>query len=332
MEACGVSALLDVDGAVVERNSHHASELIAPDAPEIVFGPDVGILQREPVAMNWRLGGAAGLLQERDVSQAGALMKQVFRREVAKPEVFPPNRLFFPSVPIQHERKKPSRLLLCAPFGDIVRYAVRETRDKCGDLSLPFVEFDADLGRRRRWPIDDRAASDKIRSYRFQPIPQGLGRRAIIPIVPLDRGLIAVRNTGRIRHFEPRLGACHHPTDVLQRHGSDERIKRFEFLYRIALDAGTNSVAYDGKEIDEDLRAQQIIDLVLARRIAAHQTLHCRRFVGRKMVDVQIGIDLQALRHEVDEALERGPLLLPVRSPIANIALGTLAVRVEIAE
>src|SRR6266849_8049258 len=115
MEACGISALLDVDGAVVERNSHHASELIAPDAPEIVFGPDVGILQRKPVAMNWRLGGAADLLQERDVGQAGALMKQFFRREVAKPEVFPPNSLFLASMPIQHERKKPSGLLFCGP-------------------------------------------------------------------------------------------------------------------------------------------------------------------------------------------------------------------------
>ena len=154
METCGVSALLDVDRAVVERNSYDASELIAPDAPEIVFGPDVGILQREPVPMDGRLGGAADLLQEREVGQAGALMKQVFRREVAKPEVFPPNGLLFPPVPIQHERQKPSRLLFGGPFADVVGHAVRETCDKCGDLSLPIVELGADL--RRSSPPADR--------------------------------------------------------------------------------------------------------------------------------------------------------------------------------
>src|SRR4051812_38882324 len=44
MEACGISAFFDVDGAVVERYSHHASKLVAPDAPEIIFSPDIGIL------------------------------------------------------------------------------------------------------------------------------------------------------------------------------------------------------------------------------------------------------------------------------------------------
>ena len=68
------------------------------------------------------------------------------------------------------------------------------------------------------------------------------------------------------------------------------------------------------------LRAQQIVDLVLARRVAAHQALQRRRLVGREVVDVQVGIGLQALRHEVDEALERRPLLLPIGGPIARVS------------
>ena len=223
-------------------------------------------------------------------------------------------------------------MLFGTPFTDVVRHTVRETCDKRGDFFLPFVEVDADLRRRRHRPVDDCTPSDETRPYRFQPIPQGLGGCAIIPIVALDRGLIIFRNSGRIRHFETCLGTGHHRTDILQRHGSDERIKRLELLYRIALNARSNTMAHDGKEVDENLRAQQTVDLVLVRRIAAHQALHCRRFVWRKMVDVQIGIDLEALGHEIYEALERTPLLLPVRSPIAHIAIGTLTIRVDITE
>ena len=215
MEARGISALLDIDSAVVEGYSHHAPELIAPDASQIVFCPDVGILERKLVAMNWRLGGAADLLQERDVSQPGALMKQVFRRKIAKPEIFPPDRLVLSPVPIQHECQEPSRLLLRIPLSEIIRHACGETHDECRDFFLPFIEFDADLGRRYRRPVDDCTPGDKIRPYCFQPIPQSLGRCTIIPIVPFDRSLIAIRNAFGIRHLEPRLCACHYTADVL---------------------------------------------------------------------------------------------------------------------
>ncbi len=65
VDTCAVSALLDVNCAVIERNGYDGSKLVSPDAVEVVFGPDVGILQREPVPMHGRLGGAPGLLQER---------------------------------------------------------------------------------------------------------------------------------------------------------------------------------------------------------------------------------------------------------------------------
>ena len=179
--------------------------------------------------------------------------------------------------------------------------------------------------------VDDCAPSDEIRPYCFQPTPQGLGGCAIIPIVTLDRGLIIFWNTSRFRHFKACLGTGHHRAYVFQRYGSDERIKRLELLYRVTLYARSNTVAHNGKEVDENLRAQQTVDLVLVRRIATHQALHCRRFVWRKMVDVQIGIDL---RRSVTKSTKRSnaPLLLPVRSPIAHVALGTLIIRVDITE
>ena len=50
------------------------------------------------------------------------------------------------------------------------------------------------------------------------------------------------------------------------------------------------------------------------------------------MVDMQIGVDLQALCNEIDEALERTPFLLSVGSPIADVLDGSVLVRVEIPE
>ena len=81
-------------------------------------------------------------------------------------------------------------------------------------------------------------------------------------------------------------------------------------------------MADDRKKIDEDLRAQQIVDLVFARRVPTHQALQRCRFVGCEVVDVQIGIGRQASAYEVDKALERGSLLLPIGGPIARCTAG----------
>ena len=50
------------------------------------------------------------------------------------------------------------------------------------------------------------------------------------------------------------------------------------------------------------------------------------------MVDVQIGIGRQAFGHEINEALERSPLFLPVGGPIAHVAIEPVDHRVEIPE
>ena len=85
------------------------------------------------------------------------------------------------------------------------------------------------------------------------------------------------------------------PPDVLQRHAArSNAVERLELLDRIAFDAGADTVAHDREEIDEELGAQQIVDFVLARRVAAHQALQRGRLVGREVVDVQVGIGLRA--------------------------------------
>ena len=61
------------------------------------------------------------------------------------------------------------------------------------------------------------------------------------------------------------------------------------------------------------LAPQQVVDLVLARAVAAHQPLERGDLVLRVVVDVHVGVLAQPGVHEVDELLERGALLVAVR-------------------
>jgi Methylmalonyl-CoA mutase len=118
----------------------------------------------------------------------------------------------------------------------------------------------------------------------------------------------------------------------MRRGGMRERVKRFEFLDRIAFDARANAMADDGEEIDEDLRAEEVVDFILRRGVTPHQAFHGGRLVRREMVDVQIGECLETLRHEVDEALERGPFFATIGGPITDIPLIAVVFEIEISE
>ena len=68
-------------------------------------------------------------------------------------------------------------------------------------------------------------------------------------------------------------------------------------------------LADDLVEIDEDLAPQQVVELLLARGVLAHQPLQRGGLVGGVVVDVQVRPRAQPLVDEVDELLE-GDLLL----------------------
>jgi hypothetical protein len=50
------------------------------------------------------------------------------------------------------------------------------------------------------------------------------------------------------------------------------------------------------------------------------------------MINVQVGIRLQALRHKIDEALERCSLLLSGGCPITYVRPGTVRLAVKVTE
>ena len=78
-------------------------------------------------------------------------------------------------------------------------------------------------------------------------------------------------------------------------------------------------MAHDLIEIDEEAGAEHLVDLLLARRITAHQALQRRRLVRGVVVDVQAG-ELRPPRHdEIDELLEGALLVGAGESPVALI-------------
>ena len=85
-----------------------------------------------------------------------------------------------------------------------------------------------------------------------------------------------------------------------------------ELLQPVARPRGAEAVADDAVEVDEDLAAEEVVELALAGAVAAHQPLERGDLVGRVVVDVQVGVAREPLVHEVDEGLERDPLGLVV--------------------
>ena len=98
-----------------------------------------------------------------------------------------------------------------------------------------------------------------------------------------------------------------------------------EVLDRVARLRDAQRVADDGVEVDEDVAAEEVVDLPLARAVLAHEALERGHLVGGVVVDVHGRVGAEALVEEVDELLERAPLGLAVVRPEG----GEAAVRVE---
>ena len=69
-----------------------------------------------------------------------------------------------------------------------------------------------------------------------------------------------------------------------------EAVERLHLLDRVALDRGPERLADRAQQVDQDALAKQLVDLVLARAVAAHQPLERGRFVRRVVVDVQVRV------------------------------------------
>ena len=90
---------------------------------------------------------------------------------------------------------------------------------------------------------------------------------------------------------------------------ANESIQRLEPLDGVAVDTGAKSLPDNAVEINKDLSAQHMVELIGSCRILAHKSLHRCRFVGGVVVDVHARIAKTTLDDQIDKLFERRLLL-----------------------
>ena len=90
--------------------------------------------------------------------------------------------------------------------------------------------------------------------------------------------------------MKPHLDLNERPRRRGQVHRASEAVERLQSLDGVALDRGAQPLPDHAVEVDEDAAAQQLVDLVLAGRVAGHHALDGGGLVGAVVVDVEAGM------------------------------------------
>ena len=167
---------------------------------------------------------------------------------------------------------------------------MRQPRDEVCNARLPFGQLDARLAGLRFRAVHRGPRRDQLLAKPFEPLSKAPCGEAVILVVALDDQLVLLINALDISKLQTGLHLRHHRADILQRRRSCECIERFKLLDRVALDAGSDAVADNGVQIDEDPGPQHLIEFVLAGRVTAHEPLQRSRFIGCEMINVQVGM------------------------------------------
>ena len=185
------------------------------------------------------------------------------------------------------------------------RRATGEALRQVLDLALPLLQLDGRLRRLNDRPRDrDVEFLLRLRPAVLEPLPQQPGRAAVLLVVGGD-----LVEDGIVVAVEPALVGDDARAGLRDRVVALAHVQSLDRLQRVRLTRGEERLLDDPVEVDQDLAAQQAVNLSLARAVSAHQALERRGLIGRVVVDVHVGVRVQARDDQVDEVLER--LLLP---------------------
>ncbi len=157
-------------------------------------------------------------------------------------------------------------------------------------------------------------------------------RYAVVAVVSRNRCAHLGRDGIAVAELERPLDHAQVRPRVLERDLASEPVERLERLDRVALHARPDGVADDGEQVHEALRAQQIVELLLARPVPAHQALERRWLVRRVVIDVHLRVALGARDGVVDERFECAALLGVRVRPVRVIRRRAVRVRRHPAE
>ena len=143
-----------------------------------------------------------------------------------------------------------------------------------------------------------------------QPVREHARADAVLAVVRLD-----LRQDRRVALDHPALELDDRGAAVLDRRGAVEVEQVLDLLQPVPLPRDHQPAPDDAVEVDEHLAAQEVVELGLARAVAAHHPPQRRDLVLRVVVDVHVRVLGEPRVDEVDEPLEGRLLLLAARRP-----------------
>ena len=85
--------------------------------------------------------------------------------------------------------------------------------------------------------------------------------------------------------------------------GGTREVELLDLLQRVRLGRHSDGLADNSEEVDEHVASQQVVDLVFAGAVRAHEPPERARLVGRVVIDVHVGVPVAPLRDQIDRRL-----------------------------
>ncbi len=150
----------------------------------------------------------------------------------------------------------------------------------------------------------------QLRAALLEPVAELTVADDVVPVVPLDPIEVIGFRTLALAELEPLLEGNDARSRVAEVNLAFESVERFHLLDRVALDGGAHGLTDGAEQVDQDAASEELVDLVLAGPVPAHQALEGGRLVRRVVIDVERRIGGEALHDEVDQPLERASFAL----------------------
>ena len=311
MVVCTRDTLPQIDRSMLEIDRLDLGDgrgLLAAWFESLVSFVEVGVLRRELVAVDH--DAALRSLQaalEPEPRDARSLVEELVLGHAVESKVFPPVDLVFASVPLEELREDPLRLL-----GPVA--VDRELRGQGlghgANVRQSILELLIRLGERRGGSRDGLTPiAFRFQTKPLQPIAQPERRDAVVAIVRADRLSDRGSQGGRVPPRDRVLDGAQVPGGLPKIDLAREPVERLKLLDGVAVDSRAEPLPNHAVEVNEDLSAKELVELIGPSPVPPHEPLHRGRLIGRVVVDVHGGIPPATLDDQVDETFER-PLLL----------------------
>ena len=279
-------------------------------ARAIVASGELGLLLRHHVGVD---GGS--LVRARrtrrvllQASQAFLVLDQLPLFAVHAVKQRPPGRLVGTAVKIQQLVAQLGGVVLGQPLGAVGRQGVDQPLAVRHQALLGLLRLRQGRhlagGAFGRCDAKSHPPRHARRPQLQKPVVQLLGRFDVVAVVDGN-----VLQQLRVLRFAPALVEDNAGAGILDVARARRPIEALDVLDRVARLGCADGLAHDLVQVHEGALAQQVVDLHFARGVPAGQALECRFFVAGVVVDVGAGKLFAPLGDEVDEGLERRPLI-----------------------